>query len=262
MDTLTKELINSFKKDYPYNPLVVFGEDEKYGKIPGWISSSSYSLNWLASKSLRRGLPTGRTAVIVGDPSTGKTAIAISCMRDPSIDLIVYLDSEGGGADASFAEFLGADPKKILYSPVDTMDELKSKMSKVIDTIEKNQSTKKVLVVIDSMSMISTEKEMNPEKGCYVEGTIVPTTDGSKPIEAITIGNKVITHLGEWKEVEKVWEYTDKDDLIEITMENDITIKLTPNHRLLVQRDGSLQWIAAEDLKVTDLLQQLDNKKH
>lgn len=164
MDTLAKELQKSFAKDYPENPLVVFS-DETYGKIQGWINTSNYGLNWIVSKKIEWGLPTGRTCVIVGDSSTGKTAMALSCMRDPSIDLIIYIDSEGGGADASFAAFLGADPDKILYSPVDTLDELKGKMAKVIDIIEKNQSTKKVLMVIDSMSMISTEKEMDPSKG-------------------------------------------------------------------------------------------------
>jgi len=165
MDTLTKELVKSFKADYPENPLVVFGEDKQYGQIPGWISTSNLALNWICSKSLFKGLPTGRSVCFVGDPSTGKTAMVLSCMRDPNIDLIIYLDAEGGGADANFAKFIGADPNKILYSPVDIMDELKAKMGKVIDIIEKNQSNKKVLMVIDSMSMISTEKEINPKKG-------------------------------------------------------------------------------------------------
>lgn len=165
MDILTKELITSFKKEYPHNPLVVFGEDKTYGIIPGWVSTSSYGLNWIATKNLKHGLPTGRTVVIVGDPSTGKTAIALSCMRDPTIDLIVYLDSEGGGTDKNFVQFIGADPNKILYSPIDTMDELKVKMGKVIDLVEKNKSAKKILLVIDSMSMISTTKEMDESKG-------------------------------------------------------------------------------------------------
>jgi len=165
MDILAKELITSFKKDYPHNPLVVFGEDKTYGTIPGWVSTSSYALNWIATKYLNRGLPTGRTVVIVGDPSTGKTAITLSCMRDPSIDLIIYLDSEGGGTDKNFVQFIGADPNKILYSPIDTMDELKIKMGKVIDLVEKNKSAKKILLAIDSMSMISTAKEMDEAKG-------------------------------------------------------------------------------------------------
>ena len=164
MDKLAQELIKSFQKDFPDTPLVTLSDDE-YGQIKGWIDTSNYALNWIISKNLKNGWPIGRVSLLVGDPSTGKTAIVLSSMRDSTIDLIVYLDSEGGSADASFAEFLGADPTKILYSPVETVEELKAKMGKVIDIIEKNKSTKKVLLVVDSISMLSTEKEMDPNKG-------------------------------------------------------------------------------------------------
>ena len=255
MDKLTKELINSFAKDFPNNPLVPMA-DEEYGHIKGWIDTSNYALNWIISKDLKKGWPVGRVSLLVGDPSTGKTAVSISAMRDKTIDLIVYLDSEGGGADASFAEFLGADPEKILYSPVDTVEELKVKMGKVIDIIEKNKSTKKVLMVIDSISMISTEKELDPSKGCYMPSTIVPTDKGDKKISEIQIGDKVLTHLGEYKEVELVWKHSGKKEIVYITTPDE-TIALTPNHRLLVRRNDHLIWLPAEELTLKDKLNRL-----
>lgn len=90
--------------------------------------------------------------------------IALSMMREPSIDLIVYFDSEGGGISNDFAEFLGIDASKILYQPMNTIEELKLKMGLVIDIIEKNKSKKNVLMIIDSISMLTTERELD-EKG-------------------------------------------------------------------------------------------------
>ncbi len=91
--------------------------------------------------------------------------IALSMMREPSIDLVVYMDSEGGGVTEEFASFLGIDTSKILYTPIDTVEDLIGRMKKVIDTIEKNKSSKSVLMVIDSMSMLSTERERDPSGG-------------------------------------------------------------------------------------------------
>lgn len=91
--------------------------------------------------------------------------IALSMMREESIDLIVYMDSEGGGVTKDFAAFLGIDASKILYTPIDTIEDLTTRMKKVIDTIEKNQSAKNVLMVVDSISMLSTEKEKDPAGG-------------------------------------------------------------------------------------------------
>jgi len=91
--------------------------------------------------------------------------IALSMMREPSIDLIVYMDTEGGGVTKDFANFLGINTKKVLYTPVDTVEDLIKRMEKVIDTIEKNKSTKSVLMVIDSWSMLTTERERDPNGG-------------------------------------------------------------------------------------------------
>lgn len=91
--------------------------------------------------------------------------ISLSMMREDDIDLIVYLDSEGGGVTEDFAKFLGIDTSKILYTPIDTIEDLISRMQKVIDIIEKNKSAKSVLMVIDSISMLTTDREKDPTGG-------------------------------------------------------------------------------------------------
>jgi RecA/RadA recombinase len=163
-DNIREELIKNFKKEFPDSPLEPMDKSE-LAEIPSWITTGNYALNWGISKDMFRGLPGGRVVLLSGDPSSGKSMISLSMMREPSIDLIIYLDSEGGSVTKEFARFLGIDTKKILYSQVDTVEELKTRMALTIDTIEKNKSSKKVLMIIDSISMITTDKEKNPEAG-------------------------------------------------------------------------------------------------
>lgn len=163
-DKLKDELMKQFNKDFPDAPLEQMDESS-LAKIPGYITTGNYALNWAISKDVNKGLPMGRVVLLTGDPGSGKSMIALSMMRDEDIDLIVYMDSEGGGVTEDFAKFLGIDSSKILYTPIDTVEDLINRMRKVIDIIEKNNSAKSVLMVIDSISMLSTEKEKDPAAG-------------------------------------------------------------------------------------------------
>ena len=163
-DKLRNELINQFNKDFPDSPLLEM-EDNPLAEIPGWITTGNYALNWVISKSIFRGLPLGRVVLFSGDAGSGKSMVALSMMREPSIDYIIYLDSEGGGVTTGFAKFLGLDTSKILYSEIDTVEDLIARMGKVVDILEKNKTNKKVLMVVDSVSMLSTDREKDPNKG-------------------------------------------------------------------------------------------------
>lgn len=157
-------LMEQFNKEYPESPLEVMGDSE-YAEIPGWITTGNYALNWIISKDMFKGLPMGRVIIFSGDPASGKSMAAISMMREPSIDTVIYFDTEGGGVTKDFATFLGIDPHKVLYNSMDTVEEMIDKMRKTIDIIEKNKVKKSILLVVDSISMLSTSREMDKEGG-------------------------------------------------------------------------------------------------
>lgn len=161
---IKSELMSQFKKEFSDSPLEVMSESQ-LAKIPGWITTGNYALNWAISKDIFKGLPMGRIILFSGDPASGKSMIALSMMREEDIDLIIYMDSEGGGVSEDFAKFLGIDPSKIMYNPVDTIEELIEKMKLVIDTIEKNKTAKNILMIVDSISMLTTERERDPSGG-------------------------------------------------------------------------------------------------
>jgi RecA/RadA recombinase len=160
-DKIKKELMAQFKKEFPESPLEVMDESD-FATIPGWIDTGSYALNWVVSKDIFRGFPKGRVVLMTGDSGSCKSLIALSMMREPTIDQVIYLDSEGGGVTTDFAELLGVDPKKILYSPIDTMEEFTKKISFIVDNIEKNNvKNRTYLVIVDSISMLSSSREQD-----------------------------------------------------------------------------------------------------
>lgn len=93
---------------------------------------------------------------------------------------------------------------------------------------------------------------------CVLPGTIIPTLNGLKNIEDVSLEDKVYTHQGRWKSVTQLLnrEYTGK--MIQLDVFGGVRypdpITFTPNHQILVYRNGFRQWIPAEDVKNTDKL--------
>ena len=103
---------------------------------------------------------------------------------------------------------------------------------------------------------------------CFPGSTLISTREGSKPIEKIQIGDFVLTHLGNYQEVESVHsrDYTGELLMIEPRYGRDY-LTCTPNHPLFAKRKRYRQgderdtqpfcypeWIPAQELKAGDLL--------
>jgi len=88
---------------------------------------------------------------------------------------------------------------------------------------------------------------------CFVEGTLVVTEDGDKPIEEIKVGDYVYstnpeTGESEYKEVLRTFR-KESDVLIHIFV-NGEEIETTPVHPFWVENE----WVAAKDLEAGDIL--------
>ena len=85
--------------------------------------------------------------------------------------------------------------------------------------------------------------------GCVVEGTMIQTPDGVKPVESFDVGESVVTLDGENK-VTHTWNPDTLDvgepDCYEIEFEDGYTVTCSSNHRFLVEG----QWVEAQDLIV------------
>ncbi len=83
------------------------------GKVGTWYDSGIYSLNYAMSKNLRYGIPAGRITSYTGLSGTGKSLLAATAMRDPQLDMIIILETEGGGHAKELIEFAGVDATKV-----------------------------------------------------------------------------------------------------------------------------------------------------
>lgn len=165
LSELEKSLLSNINKKFGSdNPMMQLGEDSELGRIKDYVDTGNLAMNWLISGKLEGGYPVGRITEMDGDPGTGKSLLCEMAMVDPSIDLIVYFDTEAA-MNIDFLKFLGVNPDKILYMPIDTVEQINNAAQEVLDTIVMNKSNKKVLMVIDSIALASTEKELDPDAG-------------------------------------------------------------------------------------------------
>jgi len=83
------------------------------GKVKNWYDTGIYALNYAMSKHLMYGIPAGRITSYTGLSGTGKSLLAAAAMKDPQIDIILLIETEGGGHAKELIEFAGVDPNKI-----------------------------------------------------------------------------------------------------------------------------------------------------
>jgi RecA/RadA recombinase len=149
-----------------------------------WIDSGNYALNYVCSKNFKNGYPIGQITAFYGQSGTGKSMLPAIASKDPKIDRVIVLDSEGGGKGRSLFQFIGADLSKIRYTTVQTLDSYKINketgkieevsdkeipakldtpssiyhmgliliLKKLLYALEYNHSKEKVLIIIDSLS--------------------------------------------------------------------------------------------------------------
>ena len=134
--------------------------------VTGFIDTGCYVLNALLSGSIYGGLPNNKISCLAGDPATGKTfyaiGIATQFLKDHKDGVVIYFDTEQAVTKNMF-EQRGIDIERIAVVPVSTIEEFKTQALKIVnDVIETPEEDRKpIFMVLDSLGMLSTEKEMN-----------------------------------------------------------------------------------------------------
>ena len=134
--------------------------------VTGYIDTGSYVLNALLSGSIYGGLPNNKISCLAGDPATGKTFYALGIvsqfLKDHKDGIVVYFDTEQAVTTDMF-DSRGVDKDRIAVVPVATIEEFKTQALKIVnDVLETPEDERKpIFMVLDSLGMLSTEKEMN-----------------------------------------------------------------------------------------------------
>jgi RecA/RadA recombinase len=163
-------------------------------KIKDWFDTGVYSLNYTMSKNLLGGIPLGRVVAFQGTSGVGKSLLAATAMRDPKLDMIILIDTEGGGNSKELIDFAGVNPSKVrrfgsktftsyrIIKKTGKVEEIKdsdlpstkletdkyiyvegltSKIQRLINTFVFNKINSKVLIVLDSLANVQSVRGLS-----------------------------------------------------------------------------------------------------
>jgi RecA/RadA recombinase len=134
--------------------------------VAGFVDTGSYAFNALLSGSLYGGAADNKIIALAGESATGKTyftlGIVAQFLKNNPEGMVLYFDSEQAVTSDMF-EGRGVDAKRVAVFPVATIEEFKTQCVNIVDKIlEMDESDRKpMMIVLDSLGMLSTEKEVN-----------------------------------------------------------------------------------------------------
>jgi RecA/RadA recombinase len=134
--------------------------------VAGFVDTGSYAFNALLSGSLYGGVADNKIIALAGESATGKTyftlGIVAQFLKNNPEGMVLYFDSEQAVTSEMF-EGRGVDAKRVAVFPVATIEEFKTQCVNIVDKIlEMDESERKpMMIVLDSLGMLSTEKEVN-----------------------------------------------------------------------------------------------------
>ena len=131
-----------------------------------YIDTGSYIFNGLVSGSIFGGVSSNRITAIAGETSTGKTYFSLAVVKnflDSNPDgYCLYFDTEAA-VNKGLLESRGIDLTRLVVVNVVTIEEFRSKALRAVDIYLKTseEERKPCMFVLDSLGMLSTEKEIN-----------------------------------------------------------------------------------------------------
>ena len=130
-----------------------------------YVDTGSYIFNGLCSGSIFGGVSGNKITAIAGESSTGKTFFSLAVVKN-------FLDSNPGGCclyfdteaavNRSLLESRGIDLERLVVVNVVTIEDFRSKALRAVDIYLKTSEDdrKPCMFVLDSLGMLSTEKEI------------------------------------------------------------------------------------------------------
>ncbi|AIX16693.1 RecA-like protein [Synechococcus phage ACG-2014f] len=158
MDFL-KDIVNEIGGDFTQIASEI-EENETY------VDTGSFIFNALVSGSIYGGVSGNKITAIAGESSTGKTFFSLAVVKnflDTNPDAYcLYFDTEAA-INRNLLESRGIDLKRLVVVNVVTVEEFRMKALKCVDIYQKKpeDERKPCMFVLDSLGMLSTEKEIN-----------------------------------------------------------------------------------------------------
>ena len=131
--------------------------------VTGFVDTGSHIFNALLSGSIYGGMPDNKILAIAGESATGKTYFALGMCKkfldDNPEGVILYFDTEQA-VTSNMIEDRGMDSSRVAIFPVATVENFRHQAISIVDKYIESGDKRPVMIVLDSLGMLSTEKEM------------------------------------------------------------------------------------------------------
>jgi len=158
------EFLNDLVKESGNKYASIVDDGVAGSDIGGFVDTGCYIFNSILSGSLYGGIPDNKIIAIAGESATGKTyftlGIVSKFLRDRPDGVVLYFDSEQA-VTSDMIRGRGIDPKRVAVMPVSTVEEFRHQAISIVDKYNESKEKKPMMIVLDSLGMLSTEKEMN-----------------------------------------------------------------------------------------------------
>ena len=166
-DELSSLLADNLNKKFKAAHKVAFfldGEEQTPTDLDEWVSTGSATLDLAISNRPNGGLPVGRITEITGLEGSGKSLLAAHAIADTQKKggLGVYIDTENA-MNQEFLEAIGVDIKKMLYVPLETVEDIFEAIDSIIESVRSSDKKKLVTIVVDSVAGASTKVEISAD---------------------------------------------------------------------------------------------------
>lgn len=131
-----------------------------------YVDTGSYIFNALVSGSIFGGVSGNKITAIAGETSTGKTFFSLAVVKNfldnNPTGYCLYFDTEAA-VTKSLLESRGVDTSRLVVVNVVTVEEFRTKALKAVDIYLKKKEDERnpCILVLDSLGMLSTNKEIN-----------------------------------------------------------------------------------------------------
>lgn len=159
MNDFFRDLVNEIKDE----DTSIAADGAGSAEFSSFIDTGCYALNAVLSGSIYGGVPDNKVTAFAGESATGKTYFVLGVVRaflEQNKDGgVVYYDTEAA-VTKQMMESRGIDTSRVIIAEPDTIQKFRTHALKVLETYEKQPNRPPMMMVLDSLGLLSTTKEM------------------------------------------------------------------------------------------------------
>ena len=166
-DELSSILADNLNKKFKGQQKVAYfldGSEETPTDLTEWVSTGDDMLDLAISNRPNGGFPVGRIVEVTGLEASGKSLLSAHTLANTQKKggLAVYIDTENA-INQEFLEALGVDTQKLLYVPLESVEDIFDAMDSIIESVRKSDKNRLVTIVVDSVAAATTKVELSAD---------------------------------------------------------------------------------------------------